>query len=532
MSYTALYRKFRPQDFEGVKGQEHITSTLKNQIRADRIGHAYLFCGTRGTGKTSVAKIFAKAVNCLNPVDGNPCNECEVCKSINNGTSMNVIEIDAASNNGVENIRQIVEEVKYSPTEGRYKVYIIDEVHMLSIGAFNALLKTLEEPPSYVMFVLATTEVHKIPITILSRCQRYDFKRINVDTISARMRELCDIEGMQAEDRALKYIAKAADGSMRDALSLLDQCSAFYMDRELTYDNVLEVLGAVDTQVFSEMLEHIVAGDSISCIHKLDELIMLGRDLSQFVMDFVWYLRNLLLISASDNAQEVVDASAERMAAMQEEAEKINTDTLMRYIRVFSELSGKLKFASQKRVLIEVALIKLTRPAMEKNYDSILQRLEQIEHRLDSGEINVSIPQQSVETQQINNASENVPAETKAPLPKAISEDIKQAAANWGRIMMQMNGAQRACLRDCKVSAGEDNKLYLVFQNEINYTMFIGRDKSEENNRTSEIEKMLADITGKSIEVEIKLLQPEQHYNDNYTEIKNAINMDIEEEDF
>ena len=194
-----------------------------------------------------------------------------------------------------------------------------------------------------------------------------------MDTISARMRELCDIEGMQAEDRALKYIAKAADGSMRDALSLLDQCSAFYMDRELTYDNVLEVLGAVDTQVFSEMLEHIVAGDSISCIHKLDELIMLGRDLSQFVMDFVWYLRNLLLISASDNAQEVVDASAERMAAMQEEAEKINTDTLMRYIRVFSELSGKLKFASQKRVLIEVALIKLTRPAMEKNYDSILQ---------------------------------------------------------------------------------------------------------------------------------------------------------------
>lgn len=284
--------------------------------------------------------------------------------------------------------------------------------------------------------------------------------------------------------------------------------------------------------MFSEMLEHIVAGDSISCIHKLDELIMLGRDLSQFVMDFVWYLRNLLLISASDNAQEVVDASAERMAAMQEEAEKINTDTLMRYIRVFSELSGKLKFASQKRVLIEVALIKLTRPAMEKNYDSILQRLEQIEHRLDSGEINISIPQQSTETQQINTILQNVPAETKAPLPKAIPEDIKQAAANWGRIMMQMNGAQRACLRDCKVSAGEDNKLYLVFQNEINYTMFIGRDKSEENNRTSEIEKMLADITGKSIEVEIKLLQPEQHYNDNYTEIKNAINMDIEEEDF
>lgn len=530
MSYTALYRKFRPQDFESVKGQEHITSTLRNQIKADRMGHAYLFCGTRGTGKTSVAKIFAKAVNCKNPLDGNPCNECEVCKSINKGTSMNVIEIDAASNNGVENIRQIVEEVKYSPTEGRYKVYIIDEVHMLSIGAFNALLKTLEEPPSYVMFVLATTEVHKIPITILSRCQRYDFKRINVDTIAERLRELCDIEGVRAEEKALKYIAKSADGAMRDALSLLDQCSAFYMGEELTYENVLEVLGAVDTQVFSDMLDRIIAGDSISCIHKLDELVMLGRDLSQFVVDFVWYLRNLLLISASDNANEIVDASAERMAAMQEEASKISTDTLMRYIRVFSELSGKLKFASQKRVLIEVALIKLTRPSMEKNYDSLMQRIEQLETKLESGVINY-VQHAPVELSKKNlTDADNIKDEVKAPLPRAISDDIKAAASNWGKIMMKMSGADRACLNDCKVSAGEDEKLYLVFQNEINYTMFIDRNKLSE--KTLQIEEMLGEITGKKIEVEIKLLKPEQHYSDVYTEIKNAINMDIEEEDF
>ena len=236
MSYTALYRKFRPTAFEDVKGQEHIITTLQNQIKANRIGHAYLFCGTRGTGKTTVAKIFAKAVNCEHPVNGSPCGECAMCRSIAAGTSMNVIEIDAASNNGVDNIREIREEVTYRPTEGKYKVYIIDEVHMLSIGAFNALLKTLEEPPEYVIFILATTEVHKIPITILSRCQHYDFKRITIDTISARMQELMDAEQVEVEEKAIRYIAKAADGSMRDALSLLDQCIAFYLGQKLTYD--------------------------------------------------------------------------------------------------------------------------------------------------------------------------------------------------------------------------------------------------------------------------------------------------------
>ena len=253
MGYVALYRKFRPSVFEDVKGQDHIVTTLKNQIKSDRVGHAYLFCGTRGTGKTSVAKILAKAVNCEHPVDGSPCGECEMCKEIQAGNSMNVIEIDAASNNGVDNVREIIDEVSYSPTKGKKKVYIIDEVHMLSTGAFNALLKTLEEPPSYVLFILATTEVQKIPITILSRCQRYDFHRINIDNIEARLRQVVDSEGITVEDRALRYIAKAADGSMRDSLSLLDQCVAFNYGQELTYDKVLNVLGAVDTDVFSRL---------------------------------------------------------------------------------------------------------------------------------------------------------------------------------------------------------------------------------------------------------------------------------------
>ena len=281
MSYTALYRKFRPSTFDQVKGQDHIVQTLKNQINANRIGHAYLFCGTRGTGKTSVAKIFAKAVNCEHPVDGSPCNECETCRGITNGSAMNVIEIDAASNNGVDNIRQIRDEIQYSPSSGKYTVYIIDEVHMLSIGAFNALLKTLEEPPAYVIFILATTEPHKIPITILSRCQRYDFKRISIDTIAARLSELMEKESIEVEDKAIRYVAKAADGSMRDALSLLDQCIAFYLGQKLTYDNVLDVLGAVDNEIFSRLTRSVIDSDVTTSLNILDEIIMQGREPGQ-----------------------------------------------------------------------------------------------------------------------------------------------------------------------------------------------------------------------------------------------------------
>ena len=264
--YRALYRKWRPRKFADVVGQEAIVTALQNQIAAGRIGHAYLFTGTRGTGKTTCAKIFAKAVNCLDTSSPDPCGECEICKGIDSGAVMDIIEMDAASNNGVDDIRDLRDETAYTPSACQYKVYIIDEVHMLSPGAFNALLKTLEEPPSYVIFILATTEVHKIPITILSRCQRYDFKRISIDTITDRMKELMDTEQVQVEDRALRYIAKVADGSMRDALSLLDQCIAFHLGKELTYDMTLDVLGAVDTEVFSRLLRFVM-DRNLSLIH-------------------------------------------------------------------------------------------------------------------------------------------------------------------------------------------------------------------------------------------------------------------------
>ncbi len=385
MSYTALYRKWRPTAFSDVKGQDAIVQTLKNQITAQRIGHAYLFCGTRGTGKTSIAKIFARAVNCEHPVDGSPCNECAICQAIASGSSMNVVEIDAASNNGVENIREIREQVQYPPTEGRYRVYIIDEVHMLSTGAFNALLKTLEEPPSYVIFILATTEVHKIPVTVLSRCQRYDFKRITLDTLTARLKELTQAEEIPVEDRALAYIARAADGSMRDALSLLDQCVAFHYGTLLTYDNVLDVLGAVDTTVFSQLLRAVLAKDTAQCIRSLEEMVVQGRELGQFVNDFIWYLRNLLVLKSTDDAEDMLDISRENLKLLKEESGMADSETLTRYIRIFSELSGQLRYATQKRVLIEVALIKLTRPQMEPDLDAILGRLSDLEQRLEEG---------------------------------------------------------------------------------------------------------------------------------------------------
>lgn len=385
MSYTALYRKFRPSEFQDVKGQDHIVTTLKNQILADRIGHAYLFCGTRGTGKTTVAKIFARAVNCEHPEDGSPCGKCASCRTIASGNSMNVIEIDAASNNGVDNIREIREEVAYSPSEGRYKVYIIDEVHMLTPGAYNALLKTLEEPPSYVIFILATTEAHRIPVTIASRCQRYDFRRITTETIAARLRELMDEEKVEAEDRALMYVAKMGDGSMRDALSLLDQCIAFYLGQKLTYDHVLEVLGAVDVEVFGSFFRKICAQDLTGLVRELEEIILKGRELTQFVTDFIWYLRNLLMLKSDQGMEEMLDVSSEHLALMKEETALADMDTLMRYIRVFSELSGQLRYATQKRVMTEIALIRLCRPQMEQNYDSILQRLTQLEQRIEEG---------------------------------------------------------------------------------------------------------------------------------------------------
>ena len=503
MSYTALYRKFRPDTFAEVKGQDHIVTTLKNQIEADRIGHAYLFCGTRGTGKTTVAKILAKAVNCEHPIDGNPCNECQTCKAIAEGTSMNVIEIDAASNNGVDNIREIREEVAYSPTSGRYKVYIIDEVHMLSIGAFNALLKTLEEPPSYVIFILATTEAHKIPITILSRCQRYDFKRISIATIADRLQDLMDQEGVEVEEKALRYVAKKADGSMRDALSLLDQCIAFYLGEKLTYDHVLEVLGAVDTDVFSQFLREILSEDVARVIAHLEELIMQGRELTQFVTDFTWYMRNLLLLKTSDNMEDVLDVSTENLVQLREEAGMVREDTLMRFIRIFSELSGQMKYASSKRVLLEIALIKLCHPQMETDQISLLERIRRLEKRMEEGRF---VQQQEPVRAAALEEEPGQEEESQDELAAAAPEDLKQVMGMWKSIVAQTQGRFRVVLSSAVPKynvAGDDQKLYVVFADFLAEPYINNKEKQEE------LEQIIASRLGKRVEVRMVLQEDE-----------------------
>ena len=529
MSYTALYRKFRPDCFEDVKGQEHIVTTLKNQIRAERIGHAYLFCGTRGTGKTTIAKIFAKAVNCENPQDGSPCGECASCRAIAAGASMNVIEIDAASNNGVDNIREIVDEVSYSPAEGRYKVYIIDEVHMLSIGAFNALLKTLEEPPSYVIFILATTEVHKIPITILSRCQRYDFKRITVDTIAARLRELVDVEKVEVEDKALRYIAKTADGSMRDALSLLDQCIAFHFGQELTYDKVLDVLGAVDTGVFSRLLRNVLERNVLGCIELLEEIVMQGRELTQFVSDFTWYLRNLLLVKTSDNIEDVIDVSSENLARLKEEAELAQMETIMRYIRIFSELSGQIRYASQKRILIEIALIKLCKPGMENDQESVLERVRELEERVEKGVVVSAAAGGAQDAGQAGagNTSVQQAAGTamRQELPKAIPEDVKEVVGRWPGIVNDLSQPMKQYMKTARLSLGGDNRLMVVLEDGI------ASDYMKMPENKERLETAIAGSIGKEVEVSLQTVGGEREFEQSYVDLSKVIHMEIEEEE-
>ena len=575
MSYQALYRKWRPQVFADVKGQDHIVKTLQNQIGSGRIGHAYLFCGTRGTGKTTVAKILARAVNCEHPVDGSPCGECPSCRQIAAGTSLNVVEIDAASNNGVENIREIREQVQYPPTEGKYRVYIIEEVHMLSTGAFNALLKTLEEPPSYVIFILATTEVHKIPITVLSRCQRYDFRRITLDTITARLKELTEAENMPVEDKALRYVAKAGDGSMRDALSLLDQCAAFHFGETLTYEHVLDVLGAVDNSVFRELFHAIRENRTKDCILKLEEMVVQGRELSQFVVDFIWFLRNLLLLKTADDAEDLLDMSEDNLAQMREDAALVDENTLMRYIRVFSELSNQIRFANQKRVLIELAFIKLTKPEMEQNMDSILERLEKLERMVEEGipamPAGGYVPAQNagiagdpmmgaaqispqmyaqpvydgagapgngagVAGQPAQNPAgmQNPPAsgQTYEPrtvsLPKAQLEDLNMIRNEWGKIVRDMGMSIRPSFRETVVEPAGDSCLCIVFNDPMNFA--IGSRPSV----LGDLERYVEQKYGKSLYFKSRMRENGERMDTRYIsddELRENIHMDITIED-
>ncbi len=390
MSYVALYRKFRPDNFDDVKGQDHIVTTLRNQLLHDRVGHAYLFCGTRGTGKTTMAKLMAKAVNCEHPVNGNPCGECESCQSIASGNSLNVIEIDAASNNGVDNVRQINSAVQYSPSQGKYLVYIIDEVHMMTSSAFNALLKTIEEPPEYVIFILATTEDYKVPVTIRSRCQRYDFRRITVDTIAGRINHILEEEGLEATPEAVRYIARAADGSMRDGLSILDECVSASIGKTLDLDSVLKIVGAVDIDIYVKLMEAIRDDKADQVLDIINDAVWQGKDLTVFTDNFIWFLRNMLFIKVSPQVAGELDITSENVEIIKKLGDSFTVDTLSRYIDLLQELSVNIRYSTIKRVSLEMTVIRMMRPESDTDLSSVLSRLDLLEAGRGAG--NVSAP--------------------------------------------------------------------------------------------------------------------------------------------
>ena len=594
--YLALYRKYRPNDFDDVRGRDAIVRTLKNQIISDRIGHSYLFCGTRGTGKTTIARIFARAVNCENQRDGNPCGECPTCRAIAAEANLNVTELDAASNNSVDDIRNIVEQVEYSPTQGRFRVFIIDEVHMLSNAAFNALLKTLEEPPSYVIFILATTEPNKLPVTILSRCQRYDFGRLSSEIIEGRLREVAEMEDLQVEEKAFRYIASAADGSMRDGLSLLDQCNAFnYGGGELTYERTLEILGAVDTRVFSQLYRGIHEGKVRDALAVLDEILMQGRELMQFVTDFTWYLRNLMLLKASEETARSLDISADYLRMMIEEARMSDMEEIMRCISLFSALPDLIRYSPNRRILTEMTIIRACRSAMDEGaegggilpLENIKNRIREMEQQLYHNETAIDALMKggasaggfggdfsdsadfpagtaagygaggtggagpSVQTSQSSSGTTGDQGESGADssagvrqeLPPALPEEIKKLAENWSKYASETPpGSRRLALSQARLSLGDHGQLLIVFAKEYGNPYIYQRKDDDElskarvDNDRRELQGFLQRKVGKALEIEYRVLDRGRRITDNYVDLlslvdSGAITMPIETEE-
>lgn len=454
MEYTALYRKLRPKTFSGVIGQEHIVKTLLNQLNSGRVSHAYLFCGTRGTGKTSTAKIFAKAINCESPQGGEPCGQCEMCRAADLGRSFNIFEIDAASNNGVENIRELRDEVNYPPAVGRFKVYIIDEVHMLSLAAFNALLKTLEEPPAHVVFILATTDPQKVPVTILSRCQRFDFKRISSDMVFETLKSYMTEEGVNITDDALRVISGVCDGAMRDALSILDRCISYYYGEEITKDKVLEVIGSVDKTVFFELAEAVCRFDTVKSLETVEKCSLEGWDLNRFVSEFIVHLRNVLLAKQEGVVGAALDYSEENVKRLRKQASGIESARLIELISGFSELLNNMKYSDSVKIMLEVYIVKITNPAADGE-SSLLSRIEQLEKIAAEG---VLAAAPAIKTE----AAVKFAEETKA-LKKAAPADIDKVIKEFGKIRAYFKKPPFSIfVKELKAGYLNGDKIYLV----------------------------------------------------------------------
>ena len=504
--HKALYRVYRPQKFEDVVGQEHITKTLRNQIENNNIGHAYLFSGTRGTGKTSTAKIFARAVNCLESKDQEPCNNCDVCKDILNDNIMDVVEIDAASNNSVDDIRELRESVKYSPTKAKYKVYIIDEVHMLSQGAFNALLKTLEEPPSYVIFILATTEPHKIPATILSRCQRFDFKRVTVKDITSRMKKICSEEDIEVEDKALNLIARNSQGALRDALSILDQCISFG-DEKIEYNDVVELLGTVNIEQLFDLAQYIINQDTKESLKVLNEFIVWGKDIRNLINDLIDHFRNLMICKVSTDLDEIISLPDEIIDQLRSQADTVNNNDLIRILNILSTTQDNIKTASNPRVVAEVTMMKIAQPMFDESKEALIKRIENLEQIIESGNIKVVTvqdkPEESInkEDEQINNK------EVKQDIvyEEVKSEDVKLVESSWKKIIQKIKDDKKpsiyALLKEVSSFYVQENALFIVFND--NFSFARSRLSSEETIKY--VEQVIREVLNRSFHLKIYL---------------------------
>ncbi len=426
MGYTALYREWRPKSFEDVVGQEHITTTLKNEILNDRIAHAYLFCGTRGTGKTSTAKVMAKALNCLNLQNGEPCNECEMCRKINEGLAIDVTELDAASNNGIDKIRDIIDDTKYPPQEAKYKIYIMDEVHMLSVGAVNAFLKTLEEPPKNVIFILATTDPQKLPITILSRCQRFDFKRINQKEISNRLKIIVETQNINYEQKSLDLIARVCDGAMRDALSILDQAIAMG-ENEINYEDLVSILGLVTNEYLFDITYAIIDRSIEKSMIIIDKLVYSGKDMQLFIKDLIAHFRNLLMVKVTNNPEEVLDMSLENIYMIKEQGRKIRVEEIMRAIRILQDAELNSKASKQSRLYLELAIIKMCKIEYDTSGEVILSRINQLEESLKSGRVQIVQSEKTNEDSKYAHTNTNNNDAQKAMIKNNISNSDKES---------------------------------------------------------------------------------------------------------
>lgn len=502
--HKALYRSYRPQTFEDVVGQEHIIKTLKNQIQTNNIGHAYLFCGTRGTGKTSTAKIFARTVNCPNSINEEPCNECDVCKDILSDNTMDVIEIDAASNNSVDDIREIRENVKYTPANSRYKVYIIDEVHMLSQGAFNALLKTLEEPPSYIIFILATTEPHKIPATILSRCQRFDFKRVSVNDMTNRMKIICNDIGMEYEDRALNLIARNSQGALRDALSILDQCISF-SDNKLQYSDVVELLGTVNTDYLFKMSQYIINEDTTSCLEMVNEIIMWGKDIKNFIGDLIDHFRNLMVCKVSKELNEIISLPEEIIDQLKDQSNKIDIKDIIRILNILSQVQDNIRYSTNPRILVEVCIMKLCQPMYDDSSEGLIKRISKLEKIISSGINLVVHPKNEDNSNSNDNIESQEPHNEYIDYEEIKSEDVRQLEKIWPNILEQIKKDKQmpvqALLREVKNFNIYGNTLYIIFDDNFAFA----KNKLSSHNTLTYIESVIRNISHRNFQIKVIL---------------------------